>query len=78
MSGIVGAYGKSLDNFEQGSLSGSELWLDDIYYLYVHPEERLNISNELRKELELPTITIDELHLSETDYYQLEYVDESY
>src|SRR5699024_8339478 len=53
MTDIFSSYSKSLENFEQGSLYGDELWLDDIYYFYVQPEERLTLSNQLRKELEL-------------------------
>lgn len=78
MTHLVAAYGDSLENFEQDSVTGSEFWLDDVYYFYVHPEERLALSNMLREELELREIEVDDLHLSETDYYELEYAGESY
>lgn len=78
MTNIVMTYGHALENFRQDNLSGSELWLEGVYYLYAHPNDRLELSNMLRKELELPEITLEELHLSNTDYYQLEYVDNSY
>lgn len=75
MTNMVAAYGKSLENFEQESMTGDELWLDEVYYFYIHPNERLAVSNLLREQLELPEITVDDLHLSETDYYQLEYAE---
>lgn len=73
MTNLVSAYGSSLENFEQDNLIGEELWLDDVYYLYAHPQDRLDLSNRLREELELREIEMDDLHLSETDYYELEY-----
>ena len=73
MTNLLATYGKSLENFKQDSLAGEELWLEDIYYFYIHPEERLGLSNKLREELELDPIEIEDLHLSDTDYYNLEY-----
>ena len=70
---IYSSYGKSLENFEQDNLLGEELWIEDIYYLYVHPEDRLEMSNLLRAELELDQIEMADLNLSDTDYYNLEY-----
>ncbi|QIK51216.1 transcriptional regulator [Jeotgalibaca porci] len=72
MTDMYFSYGKSLKNFETKNLVGEELWLDDIYYLYTYPEDRLALSNELRAELELPEITIDDLELSDVDYYNYE------
>lgn len=67
------SYNQSLENFDTANLIGEELWLDDIYYLYTYPEDRLEISNLLREELELREITLDDLSLSELDYYNLNY-----
>lgn len=85
MTDMYAAYGKSLENFKQDSLTGEELWLEDIYYFYVHPEERLELSNKLREQLELNPIEMEDLHLSDTDYdnleyasYEDEYVEEEY
>lgn len=82
MKDIYSAYGKSLENFQQDSLPGEELWLDDIYYYYVYPEDRLALSNQLRKELELPEIELDDLPLLDVDYGYLDggyyYEEESY
>lgn len=41
--------------------------MEDIYYYYVQPEERLRISNLLREELEFDQISFDELNLSDAD-----------
>ena len=40
------------------------MYIDEIYYYYVNPEERLRLSNMLRAELELPEITLDEISTS--------------
>lgn len=74
------SYNKSLENFETTNLVGEELWLDEIYYLYTYPEDRLEISNLLRNELEMEKITVDDLSLSELDYQHLEFgnYEESY
>lgn len=61
-------YGKSLENFETENLTGEELWLDDIYYLYTYPEDRLEVSNILREQLEIEKIEKSDLTLSDVDY----------
>lgn len=77
---LLAGYRGALENInKQDKLVGEELWLDDIYYLYVNPEERLKISNVLRKELELSEIVVEDLTLSETDLnylYTYYYVDD--
>ena len=73
MADMYTAYGKSLENFKQDSLAGEELWLDEIYYYYVQPEERLDISNRLRQELELSAVILDNMELSDVDYNYLDY-----
>ena len=82
---LLAGYRGALENInKQDKLVGEELWLDDIYYLYVNPEERLKISNVLRKELELSEIVVEDLTLSETDlnylytYYYVDDYDETY
>lgn len=72
MTDMYFSYGKSLDNFNAESLIGEELWLDEIYYLYTYPEDRLELSNLLRSELELEKITLEDLTLSDVDYYNYE------
>lgn len=75
------SYKNALSNIEQKSLIGEDLWLEDIYYLYVNPEERLSVSNSLRSELEMDEIIIEDLTLSETDWNYLNtyyYVGDSY
>lgn len=72
MVDMYASYGKSLENFETENLIGEELWIDDIYYLYTYPEDRLAISNLLRKELELEEITMDDLTWFDVDYYKQE------
>lgn len=66
---IAGGYRNALENFEQEYLTGSEVYIDEIYYYYVDPEERLRISNLFRKELELSTITLKELETSTSEPY---------
>ena len=66
---IASGYRNALENFEQNYLTGSEIYIDEIYYYYVDPEERLRISNLLRSELELPEITLDELETSSDEPY---------
>lgn len=73
MADMYTAYGKSLENFKQDSLAGEELWLDEIYYYYVQPEERLDISNRLRQELELSEVILENMELSDVDYNYLDY-----
>ena len=65
---LLAGYRNALGNITQDVLVGEELWLEDIYYLYANPENRLAISNVLRKELELDEISIEDLVLSDTDY----------
>ncbi|QII82438.1 LCP family glycopolymer transferase [Jeotgalibaca arthritidis] len=71
MTDILAGYRGALENIEQDNLIGEELWLDEIYYLYANPENRLEISNILREELELDSIEIEELTLSDTDWNYL-------
>lgn len=73
MADMYLSYGKSLEDFKTKNLIGEELWLDDIYYLYTHPEDRLELSNILRNELELQEITIEDMSLSNVDYYNNDY-----
>lgn len=61
---IASGYRKSVDNFQQYYVEGQEMYIDEIYYYYVNPEERLRLSNMLRAELELPEITLDEISTS--------------
>ena len=72
---IASGYRKSMENFQQFYVEGEELYIDEIYYYYVDPEERLRLSNILRTELELPEITIDEMETStdEPYYYSDDY-----
>lgn len=84
MKDMYFAYGNSLENFETENLVGEELWLDEIYYLYTYPGDRLALSNLLRSELEIEEITLEEVVLSDVDYYNYEmnyieeYSDENY
>lgn len=75
MKKMLSSYSKSLDNFEQDNLLGDELWLNDIYYLYVPPENRLELSNKLRRELEISEIEVEDLNLSDYDYSYIDYSD---
>lgn len=61
---IGSGYRKSMENFQQYYVEGEEMYIDEIYYYYVNPEERLRLSNILREELELPAITIDDISTS--------------
>lgn len=65
-------YGKSLDKFKQDGLEGEEMWLEEVYYFYVNPESRLELANDLREELELKPIDVNDLTLSATDEWYLE------
>lgn len=81
MGDLVAGYRNALGNIEEDNLIGEELWLDEVYYLYTHPSDRVEIANELRQELELDSIEVADLYLSETDYYYLSdsyYEEESY
>lgn len=66
---IASGYRKSMENFQQFYVEGEEVYIDEIYYYYVNPEERLRLSNILRAELELPEITIDEISTSANEPY---------
>ena len=72
---IASGYRKSMENFQQFYVEGEEMYIDEIYYYYVDPEERLRLSNILRNELELPEITIEEMETSadEPYYYSDDY-----
>jgi LCP family protein required for cell wall assembly len=81
---IGSGYRNALESFEQNYLSGTEMYIDEIYYYYVDPEERLRLSNMLRAQLELPEISLDELETSANEpyfnpdiYSQSEYDDSS-
>ena len=64
---IASGYRKSMENFQQFYVEGQEVYIDEIYYYYVNPEERLRLSNILRAELELPEVTIDEISTSDSE-----------
>lgn len=66
---VASGYRKSMENFQQFYVEGEELYIDEIYYYYVDPKERLRLSNILRTELELPEITIDEISTSANEPY---------
>ena len=66
---IASGYRKSMENFQQFYVEGQEVYIDEIYYYYVNPEERLRLSNILRAELELPEATIDEISTSDSEPY---------
>ena len=66
---IASGYRKSMENFQQFYVEGEEMYIDEIYYYYVDPQERLRLSNILRTELELPEITIDEISTSANEPY---------
>ena len=75
-------YKSSLQNFVQDSLVGEETYINEIYYLYVNPEERLRISNIFRKELGLDEIVQEDLEWTDIDengfYSEDAYYEESY
>ena len=66
---IGSGYRNGLKNFEQNYVTGEEMYINEIYYYYVNPEERLRLSNMLRDQLELPEITLDELETSTNEPY---------
>lgn len=66
---IGSGYRNGLKNFEQNYVTGEEMYINDIYYYYVNPEERLRLSNMLRDQLELPEITLDGLETSTNEPY---------
>lgn len=80
ITNFLAGYRSALENIEQDNLVGEEMWLDEIYYLYANPQDRLELSNQLRKELELSEIEMDDLALSDTDQYYLDpyYVEDTY
>nr|WP_321293218.1 LCP family protein [uncultured Trichococcus sp.] len=66
---IASGYRKSMENFQQFYVEGQEVYIDEIYYYYVNPEERLRLSNILRAELELRETTIDDISTSPFEPY---------
>ena len=48
-------------------IAGEDMYMEDIYYYYVRPEERLRMSNLLRDELGLEQVSLDDLNLSDAD-----------
>ena len=66
---IASGYRKSMENFQQFYVEGEEVYIDEIYYYYVNPEERLRLSNILRAELELPEVTIEDISTSGSEPY---------
>ena len=71
-------YKSSLENFVQDSLIGEETYINEIYYLYVKPEERLRISNNFRKQLELDEIVLEDIAWTDIDEYGAYSEDSSY
>lgn len=65
---IYEGYRNSLENFHQDSLIVSEMYIDEIYYAYSSPEERLRVSNEIREELELDPVDVNDLFLNDLDW----------
>ena len=68
MMHIYNGYRNSLENFNQDSLTISEMYIDDIYYAYPLPKERVRISNLIREELELDTIDVNSILLNDLDW----------
>ncbi|CZQ92118.1 LCP family glycopolymer transferase [Trichococcus collinsii] len=83
---IASGYRKSMETFQQFYVEGQEVYIDEIYYYYVNPEERLRLSNILRAELELPEVTLEDISTSvnepsfETQQYETDssYTDTTY
>jgi len=69
---IRSGYSDALENFNQESLPGEDMYIDDIYYYFVRPEERWRMSNLLRDELEVDQVDIYDLNLSDLDMYYIE------
>ena len=67
-------YSDSIISYEQFVISGEDLYMGDIYYYYVQPEERLRISNLLRDELALEPANLEGMNFSDADI-QLGYGD---
>lgn len=61
---IASGYRKSMETFQQFYVEGQEVYIDEIYYYYVNPEERLRLSNILRAELELPEVALEDISTS--------------
>ncbi|MDB6354127.1 LCP family protein [Trichococcus sp. K1Tr] len=60
-------YSDSITSYEQYLIPGVGMYMEDIYYYYVQPEERLRISNLLREELGLEQVSVDDLNFSDAD-----------
>ena len=60
-------YSDSIISYEQYVISGENIYMEDIYYYYVQPEERLRISNFLRDELELEHVSLNDINVSNAD-----------
>lgn len=75
---LQAGYKSSLQNFVQDSLVGEETYINEIYYLYVNPQERLRISNIFRKELGLAESLEEDLAFTDIDEYGGVYTEESY
>lgn len=60
-------YSDSITSYGQYVIAGEKICMEDIYYYYVQPEERLRISNLLRDELGLEQVSLDDLNLSDAD-----------
>jgi len=78
---IASGYRKSMETFQQYTIAGEEMYINEIYYYYVNPEERLRLSNLLRAELELSEIALEDLPISSDEpYYEEGYqgTDSSY
>ena len=83
---IASGYRKSMETFQQFYVEGQEVYIDEIYYYYVNPEERLRLSNILRAELELPEVALEDISTSvnepsfETQQYETDssYTDTTY
>ena len=66
---IASGYRKSMENFQQFYVEGQEVYIDEIYYYYASPEERLRLSNILRTELELPAASLADISTSINEPY---------
>ena len=83
---IASGYRKSMETFQQFYVEGQEVYIDEIYYYYASPEERLRLSNILRAELELPEVALEDMSTSvnepsfETQQYEMDssYTDTTY
>lgn len=66
---IASGYRKSMETFQQFYVEGQEVYIDEIYYYYVNPQERLRLSNILREELELPEASLEDISTSANEPY---------